>query len=217
MIYCESCGYVYQSHKQYHGSSKKFTMTYKCSSGRTNEEKCKSRPIRTTDLEALFIRTMNHLIDRKEDSLEKLKSLKAEITSSGSEMRLRENEYSISTYEAETEKIAGMPRDKAKRYEERANELRYKIGCLEDENANLAFKIHCEKFRLEKIYELEEFIEKGKKLEKFNTDQMRNTLYTIKIEPGQIFAQVKFECGLEVRELILRKVTDPTADVENKK
>lgn len=98
----------------------------------------------------------------------------------------------------------------------RFSALRYKIGCLEDENANLAFQNHCEKLRLEKIYELEEFIEKGKKLEKFNTDQMRNTPYTIKIEPGQIFAQVKFECGLEARELILRKATDPTADIENR-
>lgn len=26
----------------------------------------------------------------------------------------------------------------------------------------------------------------------------------------------EIECGLEVRELILRKVTDPTADIENK-
>lgn len=212
IIYCGNCGYVYESHKQYHGGSKKYTMTNLCSSHRNHPKMCKSKPIRTTDMEALFVRSMNHLIDKKEDSFEKLKNLKEEIISSGSETKLMENKFSITSYEAEMEKIAEMPRDKAKKFEQRANELRYKVGCLEDENTNLTFKIHCEKFRLQKICELEDFIKKGKKLSKFNAQQMRNTVYTIKIEPGQKAAQVKFECGLEVRELILRKVKDLTID-----
>ena len=215
IIVCGECGAYYQKHRQYHGNSRKFTEIYQCARHLEKAVQCTGKPIRESDFKGLYVRAMNHLIDRSEETMAELEEMKSQFLNRGLKSKYRENEYAINRLQEELLHQMDLKKVKADtaKIESRISEIQHTIRTLQATNEELAYQVHMETYTIEKIDAMEAFIKKGKKLESFDTDQMRKTIYTITVEPAQIFANVKFECGLERKEIILRKVKSVAEEV----
>ena len=188
IIICGECNSYYQKDRQYHGNSERYTDVYMCAGHRfTGEDKCVAKPIRESDFEALYMRTMNHLIDDADKILPQIEQMKNEITKANRKNILREQEYVLERKQEEllhTEDIS--KRNDNKEIKLKIEEIRCTIRRLQNEIEQLKYQAHFDTYKLEKLYEMETFITARKKLEHFDSEQMRKLIYTIAIEPGQL-------------------------------
>lgn len=203
MIICGECGETYRRHQQYNQYKKYYIWVCKRHEN-TGKDNCSAKPIKEETIEKAFVRTLNGLIENREEMLDKLTNAVVSEISDDCESEMTDIDKMIEIAQnGIMEKLKEMQDGiiTAEEYERTTQMLMREIDGLTLQRAELLTeqsKVQLAEYRVDAVRNV---LNNGKILEEFDKAIFKSLVKRMKvIGNGEI--EIEFECGVKITETL---------------